>query len=114
MTLTPALGAAVPSCRRHVPDDQLTMEDAHEHRDAADGRQHDVPRHADARRNKLTLKPCHPTDTSTATDTSTGTVCSTVLQQITATDAMLVGVLIGTESRATQQYRVDNFATRAR
>ena len=63
---------------------------------------------ADATLNKLTLKLCG------ATNTSTGTTCSTVAQTLTATDSMLaggsVGVLIGTGTGSTQQYRVDKFA----
>jgi hypothetical protein len=63
---------------------------------------------ADATLNKLTLKLC------AATNTSTGTTCSTVAQTLTATDSMLaggsVGVLIGTGTGSTQQYRVDKFA----
>ena len=63
---------------------------------------------ADATGNKLTLKLC------TATDTSTGITCSTVAQTLTATDSMLaggsVGVLLGTGTGSTQQYRVDKFA----
>ena len=63
---------------------------------------------ADATGNKLTLKLC------AATDTSTGTTCSKVAQTLTATDSMLaggsVGVLIGTGTGSTQQYRVDKFA----
>ena len=58
--------------------------------------------------NKLTLKLC------SATDRSTGTTCSTVAQMLTATDSVLaggsVGVLLGTGTGSTQQYRVDNFA----
>jgi hypothetical protein len=63
---------------------------------------------ADATGTKLTLKLC------AATDTSTGTTCVNTLQTLTATDSMLaggsVGVLLGTGSGSTQQYRVDKFA----
>jgi outer membrane protein assembly factor BamB len=63
---------------------------------------------ADATGKNLTLKLC------SATDTSTGTACNTVAQKLTATDSMLaggsVGVLIGTGTGSTQQYRVDKFA----
>ena len=56
----------------------------------------------------LTLKLC------AATDTSTGITCSKVAQTLTVTDSMLaggsVGVLLGTGTGSTQQYRVDNFA----
>ena len=56
----------------------------------------------------LTLKLC------AATDTSTGTTCTKIAQTLTATDSMLaggsVGVLLGTGTGSTQQYRVDNFA----
>jgi hypothetical protein len=62
----------------------------------------------DATGNKLTLKLC------AATDTSTGTTCSKIAQTLTATDSMLaggsVGVLISTGTGSTQQYRVDKFA----
>ena len=63
---------------------------------------------ADATGNKLTLKLC------AATDTSTGITCSKIAQTLTATDSMLaggsVGVLLGTGTGSTQQYRVDKFA----
>ena len=63
---------------------------------------------ADAVDNKLTLKLCAPTDTST------GLTCTKVAQTLTVTDSMLaggsVGVLLGTGTGSTQQYRVDNFA----
>jgi hypothetical protein len=63
---------------------------------------------ADATGNKLTLKLC------SATDTSAGTTCSTVAQTLTTTDSMLaggsVGVLLGTGTGSTQQYRADKFA----
>jgi hypothetical protein len=63
---------------------------------------------ADATGNKLTLKLC------SATDTSTGTTCTTVAQTLIATDSLLaggsVGVLLGTGTGSTQQYRVDKFA----
>ena len=63
---------------------------------------------ADATGNKLTLKLC------AATDTSTGITCSKVAQTLTATDSVLaggsVGVLLGTGTGSTQQYRVDKFA----
>ena len=63
---------------------------------------------ADATGNKLTLKLC------AATDTSTGTTCTKIAQTLTATDSMLaggsVGVLLGTGTGSTQQYRVDKFA----
>jgi hypothetical protein len=63
---------------------------------------------ADATGNKLTLKLC------AATNTSTGITCSSVAQTLTATDSMLaggsVGVLLGTGTGSTQQYRVDKFA----
>jgi len=63
---------------------------------------------ADATGKNLTLKLC------SATDTSTGTACNTFTQKLTATDSMLsggsVGVLLGTGTGATQQYRVDKFA----
>ena len=63
---------------------------------------------ADATGKNLTLKLC------AATDTSTGTACNTFAQKLTATDSMLaggsVGVLLGTGTGSTQQYRVDKFA----
>jgi hypothetical protein len=63
---------------------------------------------ADATGNKLTLKLC------AATSTSTGITCSTVAQTLTVTDSVLaggsVGVLLGTGTGSTQQYRVDKFA----
>jgi len=63
---------------------------------------------ADATGTKLTLKLC------AATNTSTGITCSTVAQTLTVTDSMLaggsVGVLLGTGTGSTQQYRVDKFA----
>jgi PKD repeat protein len=63
---------------------------------------------ADATGNKLTLKLC------AATDTSTGITCSKIAQTLTATDSVLaggsVGVLLGTGTGSTQQYRVDTFA----
>ena len=66
---------------------------------------------ADATGNKLTLKLC------AATDTSTGITCSKVAQTLTATDSTLaggsVGVLLGTGTGSTQQYRVDKFAAQA-
>jgi len=56
----------------------------------------------------LTLKLC------AATDTSTGLACSQVAQTLTVTDAVLaggtVGVLLGTGTGSTQQYRADAFA----
>ena len=67
---------------------------------------------ADATGDKLVLRLCH------ATDTSTTTVCSRILQEVKATDAALaggsVGVLLGTGSGATQQYRLDNFTAQVR
>jgi hypothetical protein len=63
---------------------------------------------ADATGNKLTLKLC------AATDTSTGATCTKIAQTLTVTDSMLaggsVGVLLGTGTGSTQQYRVDKFA----
>lgn len=63
---------------------------------------------ADATGTKLTLKLC------AATDTSTGIACSKVAQTLTVTDSTLaggsVGVLLGTGTGSTQQYRVDKFA----
>jgi outer membrane protein assembly factor BamB len=64
---------------------------------------------AEATGKDLTLKLC------SATDTSTGTACTTFAQKLTATDPMplaggSVGVLIGTGTGSTQQYRVDKFA----
>lgn len=57
---------------------------------------------------RSTLKLC------AATDTSTGITCSKIAQALTATDSMLaggsVGVLLGTGTGSTQQYRVDKFA----
>jgi outer membrane protein assembly factor BamB len=63
---------------------------------------------ADATGNKLTLKLC------ATPDTSTGLACTKIAQTLTATDSMLaggsVGVLLGTGTGSTQQYRVDKFA----
>jgi outer membrane protein assembly factor BamB len=63
---------------------------------------------ADATTNKLTLKLC------AANEPLTGLACAKVQQTLTVTDSALaggsVGVLIGTGTGATQQYRVDKFA----
>ena len=60
----------------------------------------------------LVLRLCHPTDTSTTA------TCVTKLQEVKATDSTLaggsVGVLLGTGSGSTQQYRTDNFAAKVR
>jgi len=66
----------------------------------------------DASGRTLTLRLC------TATDTSTGAQCVTTAQTLTVIDSALaggsVGVLIGTGTGSTQQYRVDNFAAQVR
>jgi PKD repeat protein len=67
---------------------------------------------ADATGSALVLRLCH------ANDTSTMTTCVTKLQELKATDSALVGgsvgVLLGTGSGSTQQYRADNFVAKVR